>query len=548
MLPTPATAASAAADSPLTAAPSPQAGAVALPEFFLKLFEAMLGAEVDDDTAASGKPEDQREDQPEGKAEEGFPLVAVVAAMLPPSLIDAAGTRAAATPAAECADPAVAAVPAANSEPGPAPAPMAALPSLANGTSSPVSAPPLPISSTPSDPASRAVPNPTAESLEKPGTIPAPPLPLHSSTPSIDTGVTPGTAGSAPSREDAWAPAPAAPPADGRERSRVARVDSIATAAFAPEPGPSRGPAARVAEAPEDPARTAGLAFLARLTPLEDQPGLQAASLPSPAPARPANPLQASPSASPAAPLPGAPPSLSGNPLPSQSPLPDTPAGPVSPASAGSPQAEPPALSKPNPAARHRAPEAVFPVPAPAQAEKGRSSAQSPAGQETGSPIPWPAAPVHRESAAQSSQPAAPPAPPRGETPAPPPPAAAREIRLQVSGQEHRVDVRLTERAGEVQVAVRTPDSRLAGVLREDLPALAARLEQTGFRAETWHPGLAPETRGLSVTETRMAEGSGQEPGGHGQPPPQQDRRQPQEQARGETPPQEFAWLLSSLP
>ena len=55
---------------------------------------------------------------------------------------------------------------------------------------------------------------------------------------------------------------------------------------------------------------------------------------------------------------------------------------------------------------------------------------------------------------------------------------------LQVTGGDQRVDVRLTERAGEVQVSVRTPDSQLAGALRDDLAALSARLEQSGFRAE----------------------------------------------------------------
>ena len=57
------------------------------------------------------------------------------------------------------------------------------------------------------------------------------------------------------------------------------------------------------------------------------------------------------------------------------------------------------------------------------------------------------------------------------------------DIKLQLAGEgESRVEVRLTERRGDVFVAVRTPDSRLAGELRQDLPSLASRLEQAGYR------------------------------------------------------------------
>src|SRR5208283_2042420 len=68
--------------------------------------------------------------------------------------------------------------------------------------------------------------------------------------------------------------------------------------------------------------------------------------------------------------------------------------------------------------------------------------------------------------------------------------APAHEIKLQVAGDgEQRVEVRISERGGDVFVAVRTPDSRLAGDLRQNLPALASRLEQSGYHATTWQPG-----------------------------------------------------------
>jgi hypothetical protein len=129
--------------------------------------------------------------------------------------------------------------------------------------------------------------------------------------------------------------------------------------------------------------------------------------------------------------------------------------------------------------------------------------------------------------------------------------APAREIRLQLSGGEQRVDVRLTEHRGEVQVAVRTPDSRLTEALRSDLPALSARLEQNGFRAETWHPASSrPEHAGFTPEPSSSGsapQGDGGErhrnPQDHEAPP----RRAPLAEDRPDSPPPEFSWLLSSL-
>ncbi len=46
------------------------------------------------------------------------------------------------------------------------------------------------------------------------------------------------------------------------------------------------------------------------------------------------------------------------------------------------------------------------------------------------------------------------------------------------------MEVRLTDRGGDIHVAVRTPDARLSGAMREDLTALTAKLEQSGFRTD----------------------------------------------------------------
>jgi hypothetical protein len=89
----------------------------------------------------------------------------------------------------------------------------------------------------------------------------------------------------------------------------------------------------------------------------------------------------------------------------------------------------------------------------------------------------------------------------------------ARDIRLEVASGDRRVEVRLMERAGEVHVAVRTPDAQLAGDLRANLPSLAARLEQSGMRAEPWHGGVdaATDRRTQAAPSSRSESGDTRE-------------------------------------
>jgi hypothetical protein len=128
---------------------------------------------------------------------------------------------------------------------------------------------------------------------------------------------------------------------------------------------------------------------------------------------------------------------------------------------------------------------------------------------------------------------------------------------LQVGGEgQERVEVRLTERGGDVFVAVRTPDSRLAGDLRQNLPNLATRLEQSGFHAATWQPAAADSER------QRLAEpqagASGQDAQGQPRQNGRDSQRDPQQQKQPEPekpaspssrkePGKDFAWLLSSI-
>ncbi len=153
-------------------------------------------------------------------------------------------------------------------------------------------------------------------------------------------------------------------------------------------------------------------------------------------------------------------------------------------------------------------------------------------------------------AAAPRETPPAAPAPP-----APPAPSGpAREIRLQFASTGQRVEVSLAERAGELRVAVRTPDGGLAQALRDHLPVLSARLEQSGFHADSWR---ASEIQaGVRPAEGERATGGAQEGRQHpgGQRQPQQDREQardPRESAGGRNRNRrgkEFAWLMPPEP
>jgi hypothetical protein len=138
-------------------------------------------------------------------------------------------------------------------------------------------------------------------------------------------------------------------------------------------------------------------------------------------------------------------------------------------------------------------------------------------------------------------------------TPAPPT-AAAREITLQVGGDgDQRVEVRVTERAGDVYVAVRTPDSRLAGELRQDLPALATRLEQSGFHATAWQPAAGERQRLVDPQAGAPSQDShsqSRQNGREQQDDPQQQkqkRENPASPAQQNEKGKDFEWLLSSI-
>lgn len=148
-----------------------------------------------------------------------------------------------------------------------------------------------------------------------------------------------------------------------------------------------------------------------------------------------------------------------------------------------------------------------------------------------------------------AEQPSAEPAP--AATPANSP--AAREIKLELTGGDQKVEVRLTERSGEVHLSVRTPDTKLAGALREDLPNLSAKLEQAGFRSEPWRPaGVAGTTERrlpeAANTATSPNSGGQQRQDERGQQQDQQQKhRGPANSSHFSQERKDFAWLLQSL-
>jgi hypothetical protein len=84
-------------------------------------------------------------------------------------------------------------------------------------------------------------------------------------------------------------------------------------------------------------------------------------------------------------------------------------------------------------------------------------------------------------------------------------PLKSLSIQLPRSNSD-RVEVRLTQQANEVHVAVRTADTALANGLREGLSDLVGQLQQTGFRTDTWRPtGGAPAAAPVHETQNTSA-------------------------------------------
>jgi hypothetical protein len=78
------------------------------------------------------------------------------------------------------------------------------------------------------------------------------------------------------------------------------------------------------------------------------------------------------------------------------------------------------------------------------------------------------------------------------------------------NADQSTVQVRLTERAGELQVSVRTPDVSLTRGLRDGLPDLMGRLQVNGYRADTWQPGGNGNSAGQDQGQDAPSHGNSQ--------------------------------------
>ena len=98
--------------------------------------------------------------------------------------------------------------------------------------------------------------------------------------------------------------------------------------------------------------------------------------------------------------------------------------------------------------------------------------------------------------------------------------APLKDISLQVNqvGKE-RVDVRVVQQGSEVRVSVHSGDSNLTSGLRQGLSELQSRLEESGYRSETWRPGastapLAPAPSAQASTNHSRGGDGNQQQGG----------------------------------
>lgn len=113
---------------------------------------------------------------------------------------------------------------------------------------------------------------------------------------------------------------------------------------------------------------------------------------------------------------------------------------------------------------------------------------------------------------------------PRAQAPQP-----LREVSLRLAvgtseASKGSVDVQLAERAGKVQVAVRTADQDLAKSLQGNLGDLVGRLEERGFKTEAWTPAIAQHSE-LTMREAAASSASQNHSGGSGAQDGQPDSR-----------------------
>jgi hypothetical protein len=110
---------------------------------------------------------------------------------------------------------------------------------------------------------------------------------------------------------------------------------------------------------------------------------------------------------------------------------------------------------------------------------------------------------------------------------------------LKLTGDDSsKVTVDLSERAGKVQVSVRTADPELAKSLRGDLGDLVGRLEGKGFKTEAWVPTASRHTPAAAPEQS----GSSNSQGGERHTGSGTDQRQGRQGQNGSNPRQQARW------
>jgi hypothetical protein len=106
--------------------------------------------------------------------------------------------------------------------------------------------------------------------------------------------------------------------------------------------------------------------------------------------------------------------------------------------------------------------------------------------------------------------------PPETETKDLSPSQSVRQISFKLGGAaSNNVNVLFTEKAGKIEVAVRTPDQNLTKSLQAELGDLVTRLDANGLRTETWAPTIAHHAPASMAEPSNFTNSQGQ-PSGSG--------------------------------
>lgn len=123
-----------------------------------------------------------------------------------------------------------------------------------------------------------------------------------------------------------------------------------------------------------------------------------------------------------------------------------------------------------------------------------------------------------------------PPASPELETTQPVQSQPIREISFRVAADSGQVDVQVAQRAGRIQVAVRTENPDLMKSLQTNLGDVVGRLEAKGFKTETWMP-VTGQHGGGAVREPSSSSNSPSQSDDSGSRSGQRDQRRGQQES-----------------